>query len=594
MSNQAEENLPNLTRLQENLEKVDGLTKRLVMALANKKPDRPDLSGPDQELYIKAASAYFAKMLSDPTKLIEQQVGHFKRSLEYMAESQAAAADGNDHKKASTPDRRFSGAQWEANPFFNMVRQQYLLSSEAIEEAVSDLDGLDGQERKQIGFFTKQIVDLLSPTNYLGTNPEALDKALKTDGQSLVSGLENMVRDIEANEGELLVTLADPGAFEVGANIASTPGSVVFQNRMFQLIQYAPTTETVHEIPLVIIPPWINKFYILDLKEKNSFIKFAAGQGFTVYVVSWVNPDASLSEAGFDTYMHEGLLEAVSKVREITAQEKVNIIGYCIGGTLLATSLAWLARKKQTPIRAATFFTTLTDFEDAGDLSVFIDDNFLEGIEEEVNETGYLDSRFMAKTFSYLRANDLVYGPAIRSYLMGEAPPAFDLLYWNGDSTNLPARMAKEYLRKLYQNNELARGMFEISGEKLSMKEIRVPVYVVATKTDHIAPWQSSFKGLNRTRGQKRFILAGSGHIAGIINPAGSQKYGYQTNDASPRDTDEWLAGATAHEGSWWADGSGGLARRSGKKIPARKPGKTPNFPAIEPAPGFYVKKKAH
>ena len=593
------DNAANLEELNENLKRVDELTQRMVLAFTNKNAGKQELAGPDQQLYIKAASAYLAQMMSDPAKLMESQVSHFRRSLEHFAETRGAltgdaAPDTVAAKpKANTADRRFSSELWETNPFFNMIKQQYLLSSEAIEDAVGGIAGLEPSEKKQIGFFSRQIVDLFSPTNFLGTNPEALTKALETNGQSLVDGLENLVRDLETNEGELAVTLSDPSAFEVGGNIATTPGAVVYQNHMFQLLQYTPTSEQAHSIPLLIVPPWINKFYILDLKERNSFIRFAVEQGFTVFVVSWVNPDASYRDVGFDTYMHEGLIEAITQVKAISGEPRINVIGYCIGGTLLATGLAYMARCKDNSVKSATFFTTLTDFSDSGELSVFIDDGFLTSIEQEVDEKGYLEAMFMSRTFSYLRANDLVYGPAIRSYLMGDAPPAFDLLYWNSDSTNLPARMAKEYLRKLYQDNELARGEFVISGEKLKISDIRIPIFVIATKTDHIAPWQSSFKGLNKVRGNKTFVLAGSGHIAGIVNPANSTKYGYWTNSDKPADIDQWYNDAKVHDGSWWNDWAAWLAARAGKKITARNPGDNPNFREIEPAPGSYVKKKA-
>ncbi len=577
----------------ENLEKIDKLTERLVLALNTKKATRPELSGPDKDLYVEAASAYFSQMLSDPAKMFAQQVGQFKQSLEYFAEIQNEPDTENPGagKPSSKTDRRFAGELWQANPFFDMIRQQYLVSSRAAEETVSNLEGLDADKQKRIEFFTKQIVDLFSPANFLGTNPEALSKAYETRGQSLVSGLENIVRDLEKSSGDLSVTLSDPDAFEVGVNLASTPGSVVFQNRMFQLLQYKPTTDKVHQIPLLIIPPWINKFYILDLKEKNSFIKFAVDQGFTVFVMSWVNPDASYRDVGFDTYVESGLLEAVSRVKDITAQSRINTIGYCIGGTLLGTTLAYMARKGDNSIKTSTFFTTLVDFEDAGEITVFIDEQFLHGIEAEVDEAGYLDSQFISRAFSYLRSNDLVYGPAVKSYLMGEAPPAFDLLFWNGDSTNLPARMAKEYLRKLYQGNQLSNGTFEILGETLNLGDIRIPIYAIATKSDHIAPWKSSFIGLNKCRGKKKFVLAGSGHIAGIINPADSKKYGHWMNDEKPKNLEKWFNNASHHEGSWWLDWAGWLGKRSGKLIKARITGDSKKYPEIEPGPGSYVKK---
>lgn len=585
-------------KLNNNLKKLEELTTRLVGAVAGKEPQNQDLQGPDKELYSKAASAWMSEAMRDPSKLIEQQVGYWGETLKYWSEAQNALLSSST-AEAPTPevqakpqDRRFKNPLWESHPYFHQAKQQYLLNVAMMEKSAKDLEGLSDKEQRQVDFFTKQILDLYSPANFLATNPDALEKAVESEGQSLIDGLENLVRDLEANHGELAVTLADPDAFEVGVNIATTPGSVVFQNRMFQLIQYSPTTENVQAIPLVIFPPWINKFYILDLKEKNSLIKFAVDQGFTVFVVSWVNPDESFRDVGFDTYIEEGLFKAVEVAKEICGEKQVNVIGYCIAGTLLTIALAHMAAHNDKSIKSATYFTAMTDFEDAGDLGVFIDDGFLAGIEHEVDEKGYLGHFFMSQTFSYLRANDLVYGPAIRSYMMGEAPPAFDLLYWNGDSTNLPARMAKEYLSGLYRDNKLSKGEFEILGEKLDMGAIKTPLCVVATKSDHIAPWKSSFKGLNKTKGTKKFVLAQSGHIAGIVNPANGGKYGHWTNKAAPNDLDKWLEDAEFHAGSWWNDWALWLKRRAGKKVAARQPG-TKKYPALEAAPGSYVKAKA-
>jgi polyhydroxyalkanoate synthase len=585
-------------KLNNNLKKLEELTRRLVGAVAGKKPKNQDLQGPDSELYSKAASAWMSEAMRDPSKLIEQQVGYWGETLKYWSEAQNALLAGEEEAtseaktKPQSQDRRFKNPLWESHPYFKQAKQQYLLNVLMMEKSVNELEGLSQKEQKQVEFFTKQILDLYSPANFLATNPDALEKAVETEGQSLIDGLENLVRDLETNHGELTVTLADPDAFEVGVNIATTPGSVVFQNRMFQFIQYTPTTEKVQAIPLVIFPPWINKFYILDLKEKNSLIKFAVDQGFTVFVVSWVNPDETYRDVGFDHYITEGLFKAVEVAKEITGEKQVNVIGYCIAGTLLTIGLAHMAAHDDKSIKCATYFTALTDFEDSGDLGVFIDDGFLAGIEREVDEKGYLSHSFMSQTFSYLRANDLVYGPAIRSYMMGEAPPAFDLLYWNGDSTNLPARMAKEYLSGLYRDNKLCKGEFEVLGEKLDMTAIKTPMCVIATKSDHIAPWKSSFRGLNQTSGQKKFVLAQSGHIAGIVNPARGGKYGHWTNKADPNDLDKWFEDAEFYEGSWWNNWASWLKRRSGKKIAARQPG-TKKYPVIEAAPGSYVKTKA-
>jgi len=577
-------------KLKENLAEVEKLTVRLVKAMGARRETDPALQGPGYNLYAKAAAAYYAEMLAHPEKMIEQQVQFWARSLENFSKAQEAADSGEKtgEEKPRVIDKRFKNPMWDSNPYFNFIREQYLLSANTIQDTVDNLEVIDPNERQRVKFFARQMVDMFAPSNFFGTNPDALEKAMETNGQSLVDGLANLVRDLEANEGELSVTLSDPKAFEVGKNLATTPGSVVFRNRMFELVQYTPTTEKVHKVPLVIFPPWINKFYILDLKEKNSFIKYAVDQGFTVFIVSWVNPDASYRDVGLETYVREGILEAIDAVLEITGNKRVNAIGYCIGGTLLTTALALMAAEGDDRVKSATFFTTLTDFEDAGELGVFIDDEFLNAIEKEVDAKGYLDSFFMSRTFSFLRANDLVYAPAVRSYMMGEAPPAFDLLYWNGDSTNLPGLMAKEYLRKLYAANELIKDRFELGGKKLRMGDIKTPVYAISAESDHIAPWKSSFKGLSKLSGDKTLVLAESGHIAGVVNPPEANKYGYWLNREPFEDPEEWQKNATHHKGSWWPDWSKWLSDQSGSMVDARQPGSN-QYPVLCPAPGTYV-----
>ncbi|MDJ0631254.1 MAG: class I poly(R)-hydroxyalkanoic acid synthase [Rhodobacter sp.] len=581
----------NLETMNANLAKIEELSQRLVAALSHKRTIRPSLQGPGRDLYMKAAAAYMAEIMANPAKIIEHQVGYWGKTLKHYIEAQQKLAQGKleppeDH---TPPDRRFASPLWQSNPYFNYLKQQYLLNAEAIEAAIADLDGLDDAEKRRIEYFGKQIVDLFSPTNFLGTNPEALAKAVETKGQSLVDGLENLVRDIEAADGEVQVTLADKDAFTVGRNIATADGKVVFRNRMFELIQYAPQTETVHATPLIIFPPWINKFYIMDLKPQNSLIRWIVEQGFTLFVVSWKNPDPSYCDVGLDTYIEEGYLTAMDEVRAITGEKQVNVVGYCIAGTTLALTLAWLHKKKDKRIKSATFFTMLSDFEDQGEFTAFLTDDFVDGIEAEVNAKGYLDKFYMSRTFSFLRSNDLIYQPAIRSYMMGETPPAFDLLFWNGDSTNLPARMAVEYLRLLCQENKFVKGEIEMLGETLSTKDVRVPLCAIACETDHISAWKSSYDGV-RTMGSrsKTFLLSESGHIAGIINPPSKKKYGHYTNPDMTLDHDAWLDGADFHEGSWWPRWGAWLAGRSGKQVPARQPGDA-QHPALADAPGTYV-----
>jgi len=580
-----------LTRLNANLAKVEELSKRLTSALSSKKTADPALSGPSEDVYVKAAAAYVAEMMQHPSKIMEHQISYWGKTLTHYVDAQQALAKG-EFKAPPDPtprDKRFANPLWQTHPFFNYVKQQYLLNSEAIANAVSELETLDPVAKKRVEYFSKQIVDMMAPTNFLATNPDALERAIETDGASLVKGLENLVRDIEANKGELLVTLADKAAFKVGENIGTTPGAVVYRNKMLELIQYSPTTPTVHQTPLLIFPPWINKFYILDLKPQNSLIKWIVDQGFTLFVVSWVNPDASYADVGMDDYIRDGYLRAMAEVRRITGEKQINAVGYCIAGTTLSLTLAHLERAGDTSVKSATFFTTLTDFSDQGEVGVFLDNDFVDGIERQCAVDGILDRTFMSRTFSFLRSNDLIYQPAIKSYMMGEAPPAFDLLFWNGDGTNLPAKMAVEYLRGLCQADNFAKGKFPVFGEPVSLSGIKLPVCAIACETDHIAAWRGSYNGIRQFGSKdKTFIVSQSGHIAGIVNPPSKGKYGHYTNDAPMTTPDDFMAGATFHQGSWWPRWGAWLEERSGKQVPARIPGDSTN-PVLAPAPGTYV-----
>ena len=577
--------------LNANLAKIEELSQRLVAAMAQRKTADPGLQGPGGEFYARAATAYVAEMMANPARMIEHQVGYWGKALKHFVEANQVLATGQlrPPEDDQPEDGRFQNPLWQSHPYFNFIKQQYQMSSEAIGRAVAELEGLEDRDRRRVGFFVQQMVDMLSPSNFLGTNPEALARAVETQGQSLVDGLENLVRDLEANEGDLLVTLADREAFQVGSNIATAEGSVVYRNRMFELIQYAPATDTVRAVPLVIFPPWINKFYILDLKPQNSLIRWIVEQGYTLFVVSWVNPDASYADTGMEEYVEEGMLRAVEVVREITVEPQVNAIGYCIAGTTLALSLALLEKRGKSPVRSATFFTTMTDFSDQGEMSVFLDDDFVEGIERQVAEKGVLHRFFMSRTFSFLRSNDLIYQPAIRSYMMGQPPPAFDLLFWNGDGTNLPARMAVQYLRGLCQANEFATEGFDLCGERLHLRDVRLPLCSVACETDHIAAWKSCFRGVAQMGSEDRtFILSQSGHIAGIVNPPSKNKYGHYTSAAPLADPDDWLAGAEFTPGSWWPRWEKWLRGHSGDTVPARIPGEG-KYPVLSAAPGAYV-----
>ena len=587
----------NLEKMNENLARVEELSQRLIAALSERNPANPTLDSPSHDVFAKAAAAYWQDMLENPGRLYEQQLEYWGRSVLHFMEAQQQviqghAADATDEDDSLKGDKRFANPLWDTHPYFHYIKQQYALNKQAIEEAVQEVEDLTPVEKRQLDYFARQIVDMMSPTNFLGTNPDALEKAVETEGESLVRGLENLVADLEANQGEMLVRLADETAFELGGNIATTPGEVVYRNHMMELIQYAPATEQVHSTPLVIFPPWINKFYILDLKAKNSLIKWITEQGYTLFVVSWVNPDASYADVGMEDYVEDGFLTAIREVKEICGVRQINAVGYCIAGTTLHLALALMAKRGDTSVKSATFFTALTDFADQGEFTPFLQDDFVDGIEKEVAEQGVLRSFIMSRTMSYLRSNDLIFQPAVRSYMMGEAPPAFDLLYWNGDGANLPGRMTVQYLRELCQQNRFVEGGMDLCGERLHIGDVTVPLISITCESDHIAAWKDCYRGFRQTGSADRtFILAQSGHIAGIVNPPSKGKYGHYTNGDLDGDAETWRAAADFHEGSWWPRWEAWLRKRSGKKVAARQPGDS-RHPSLAPAPGTYVQVK--
>jgi len=579
-----------------NLAHVEELSARLIKALSARNPANPTLSGPSNELFTQAVGSYWVEMLEDPAKIYGQQLEYWGETLRHFMNSQQMMLQGSMGEGAETQvkDKRFANPMWQTNPYFSLIREQYLLNAKAIEQAVADLDELEPVEKRRLEYFSHQIIDMMSPTNFLGTNPDALERAVETEGESLVKGLENLVADLEANNGELVVRLADEDAFELGRNIATTAGEVVYRNKMMELIQYAPTTKQVYEVPIILFPPWINKFYILDLKKKNSMIKWITDQGYTLFVVSWVNPDKSYADVGMEDYIEHGYLSAIREVKAITGQDKVNAVGYCIAGTTLALVLSLLKKRGDKSVKSATFFTALTDFSEQGEFTPFLQDDFIDGIEEDVKEQGLLRSFIMARTFSFLRSNDLIYAPAVRSYMMGEAPPAFDLLYWNGDGANLPAKMAMQYLRGLCQENRFARQGFDIMGETLHLSDVDIPLMAITCETDHIAAWKTCYRGVQQMGSKNRqFIVSQSGHIAGIVNPPNKKKYGHYTNDDLSLSSEDWMAGAKFHDGSWWPRWESWLKKRSGKKVLARAPGDSKHSP-LSPAPGKYVLRKAN
>ena len=585
-------NSENSSELAQNLSKLEDLSARFIAAISEKKEVNTAINAPGSDLYVKAAGAFWQAYANDPAKFMAQQVSYWGESVKEFIDLQTNLTAQGGKTEAAEPvkDRRFIHPLWSTNPYFTFVKDQYLLNSKAMRDAISQLDGLDETQTRRLRYFTDQVIDMMAPTNFLGTNPEALEKAVETQGQSLIDGLENLISDMEANEGELIVRLADEDAFSLGENIATTPGKVVFRNHMHELIQYAPSTKEVYDIPLIIFPPWINKFYILDLKEQNSFIKWAVDQGFTVFVVSWVNPDDSYDKIALEDYIEHGYLTAFETARAIAGSEKVNAVGYCIGGTTLALTLALLKQRDENPVSAATFFTTLTDFSQQGDFLPFLQNDFIDGIEQEVEKKGILKSYVMARTFSFLRSNDLIYRPAIESYMLGNTPPAFDLLYWNGDGTNLPGAMAVQYLRGLCQSDRFANEGFPIFDTIVRLGDVDVPLCAIGCETDHIAPWKDSFRGVKKMGSRsKRFIMSQSGHIAGIVNPPNKKKYGHYTNADLTLSPEEWLQQATFVPGSWWEDWGTWLAGHAGPKKPAGPVG-SDAFKPISDAPGTYVR----
>jgi len=538
----------------------------------------------------------WAKLLANPMALAQAQMNMYfdylrlwqsswLKLLGQTAEPVAAPAQG---------DNRFKDEDWQNNFVFDYIKQSYLISARHIHDVVSGLDGLPAESKKKIDFFTRQYIDALSPSNFALTNPQVLRETMKSGGTNLVKGLKNLLEDLDEGDGQLRIKMTDEKAFRIGHNVATTPGRIVFQNELMQLIQFNPSTEKVFRQPLLIIPPWINKYYILDLREKNSFIRWAAGQGHTVFVISWVNPDARLANKNFEDYMLEGPLAALDAIEQATGERSVNAIGYCLGGTLLGATLGYMAAKGDDRINSATFFVALLDFSIPGELGVFIDEQQVESLERRMNERGFLEGSEMAGTFSMLRANDLVWSFVINNYLLGKEPFPFDLLYWNSDSTRMPAKMHSFYLRNMYLKNALKDpGGVRLAGVPIDLGRVRTPSYFISTVEDHIAPWKSTYLGAKRLGGPVRFVLGGSGHIAGIVNPPAAKKYCYWLNDALPASQDEWQAGAARHEGSWWNDWQAWMEARNGsERVPARVPGDG-KLKVVEDAPGSYVSVRA-
>jgi len=533
-------------------------------------------------------------MYFDPAKLMQANIELWQQHMQLWQSAtqrlmgQAAAPVAKPEKG----DRRFRDPEWDTNPLFDFIKQSYLITSRWLVGTMSAVQGVDDKTARKIDFYTRQFADAFAPSNFPLTNPEVLRATIESQGENLARGFENFRRDLEKGQGQLQITMTDPGAFELGRNIAVTPGKVVYQNDVLQLIQYSPTTAEVHERPLLIVPPWINKYYILDLTPEKSFVRWAVERGYTVFVVSWVNPDARLGAKTFDDYLTEGVLGAVDAVTRATGVSEMNVIGYCIGGTLLAAALACMAARDDTRIRSATFFATQVDFSDPGDLQVFIDEQQLENLDQMMEEKGYLEGQAMFATFNMLRANDLIWSFYVNNYLLGKDPVPFDLLYWNADATRMPRNCHLFYLREMYLRNSLVKpGALTLAGVPVDLTKVTIPIYLLASREDHIAPYASVFKACHHYNGPVRFVLAGSGHIAGVINPPSQGKYQHWINEkhaGQVGELEDWLGGATEHPGSWWPDWDAWLAPQSGPMVPARVPG-AGALPALEDAPGSYV-----
>ncbi len=567
-------------------------SQRVVQAFVERQKDSDGFQIPDPEVIGKAFMEMSAKMMADPAKLVQAQ-SDLWQSYARLWENTAKRMQGEEVEPIVEPDkgdRRFKDQSWTEEALFDMIKQSYLLTSNWMQSTVRDVEGLDAKTAEKVDFYTRQFVDAMSPTNFAATNPKVLQTAVETKGENLVQGLENLLGDLEKGKGQLRISMTDQNAFTLGENIAASKGKVIYQNDLMQLLQFDPTTDKVFKRPLLIVPPWINKYYILDLQPKNSFIKWAADQGHTVFVISWVNPDRKLAEKRFDDYLLEGPLAAIDAIEKATGEKSVNIIGYCIGGTLTAATMAYMAAKGDKRIKSATLFTTMVDFADPGELGVFIDEDQLDRLDQHMAKQGYLDGSQMSQVFNMLRDNDLIWSFVVNNYLMGREPMAFDLLYWNSDSTRMPPMMHSAYLRQMYLENQLVKpGGMELDGVPVDMRKIDVPIYQVSTKDDHIAPWKSTYQATQLYKGPVRFVLSASGHIAGIINPPAANKYPHWTNAKLPKTADKWFEGAEQHDGSWWTDWQKWVKKHAGTKVARRIPGKG-KLKALEDAPGSYVK----
>jgi polyhydroxyalkanoate synthase len=582
-----------LERLSLNLARAAMTAQGALAEAALRNADRPAALTPDPFHVGEALNEVAARLIAQPDRLMRAQADLFGRYMDlWRAAARTASGESavDPVARPATGDKRFNDPDWSANPVFDVIKQSYLITSDWLNDLVKDVQGVDPLTQRRVAFFTQMLTDAFSPSNFLLSNPAALREAVESQGESLLRGMENFAADLERGGGQLSISQTDLAQFKVGDNVATAPGKVIFQNEIIQILQYSPATESVFDIPLLIFPPWINKFYILDLRPENSMIRWLSAQGFTVFVTSWVNPDARLADKTFEDYLNEGIYAAVEAVTRQAGVKTVNTVGYCIGGTLLSCALAHMAAKGDKRIASATFFAAQQDFSEAGDLLLFSNEDWLKDLEKKMDAGGgVLAGQTMADTFNALRANDLIWSFFVSNYLMGKEPKPFDLLFWNSDQTRMPRALHLFYLRRFYQENALALGQLDLAGEHLDLSNVKTPIYVQSSKEDHIAPARSVYKGARLFGGDATFTLAGSGHIAGVINAPVAKKYQHWTNAELPGSLDEWMAGAVQHPGSWWPHWASWLGHRSGKQLPARDPAQGPLEP-LEDAPGSFVK----
>ncbi len=582
-----------LETMSHNLAEATLSAQKMIAASAARAVESPPQLNTDPMHVAGALGEVMTALASQPEKMLKAQADLYASYMDLWRNAAMAAAGQTTVAPVVAPakgDKRFTDPDWTANPVFDVIKQSYLITSNWLNDLVSGVEGVDPLTRRRVEFATKMMTDAVSPTNFLMSNPAALRAAVESNGESIARGMANLSADMERGGGTLAISQTDLTKFEVGVNVATAPGKVIFQNDLIQLLQFDPSTEHVREIPLLIFPPWINKFYIMDLRPENSMIRWLSAQGFTVFVTSWVNPDSRLATKTFEDYLEEGIYAAVDAVARQTGVATVNTVGYCIGGTLLSCALAHMAARNNKRIASATFFAAQQDFSEAGDLLIFTNEDWLKDLEGKMDAGGgVLPGQVMADTFNGLRANDLIWSSFVNNYLLGKAAKPFDLLFWNSDQTRMPKVLHLYYLRKFYMENALALGKLDLAGEHLDLKAVQTPIFVQSSREDHIAPARSVYKGARLFGGPTRFTMAGSGHIAGVINAPAANKYQHWTNDALPDTLDEWLGGAVEHPGSWWPVWSTWLKERSGGEVPARDPASGPLKP-IEDAPGSFVK----